>query len=146
MVPWKGSAAREVILRDLQPGGFLHGKDEMTAKDVWPNYQERDEFKNVEFTQFRDRLRDHRKQYKQQQDTNGAAPKKKTFKWINSAAKQILLEDLQPPHGILFGRDDVSAEFLWRFYENKPGFENVLFPQFRDRLKAHRSQMHGDGS
>jgi hypothetical protein len=135
-IDWRTSAAREVIRNDLQPGGILHGRDNLPAKDVWELYRETPQFANVKYSQFRDRLSGHRKQYIAQQTKE---PKK--LKWIGSAAREIILADLRPPHGVLFGKDDVPLDQLWHFYEKQPGFELVKFEQFRDRLRDHRKQM-----
>ena len=63
--------------------------------------------------------------------------------WQSCAAKEIILEDLLPPDGILFGKDNVPAEEVWEFYKKQPGFENVVFSQFKERLKDHRTQVKG---
>jgi hypothetical protein len=62
------------------------------------------------------------------------------IKWRTSAAREIILEDLCPPHGILFGKDHVGANVVWEFYKSQRGFEEVVFEQFRPRLNDHRKQ------
>lgn len=59
--------------------------------------------------------------------------------WRSSKAREIIIEDLEPG-GILWGRDSLQEVDCWRFYRNLPEFENVLFEQFKDRLKEHRKQ------
>jgi hypothetical protein len=61
--------------------------------------------------------------------------------WRSSAAREILLEDLLPPDGILFGKDHVAPVEVWEFYKKQEGFQNVVFDQFQERLKAHRKQV-----
>ena len=58
------SAAREIILEDLLPGGYLFGKNDMSASAAWNYYRDMAEFKGppVVFDQFEARLKDHRKQ------------------------------------------------------------------------------------
>lgn len=54
-IDWKKSAAREIMLEDLEPPhGWLHGVDCLKAKDVYDYYKERHEeiFAQVPFTQF----------------------------------------------------------------------------------------------
>ena len=52
-VNWKSHAAREILMEDLEPGGWLHGKDDEDAKCVCGVYQSRqDEFKHILFEQF----------------------------------------------------------------------------------------------
>ena len=64
--------------------------------------------------------------------------------WRTSRARAILLEDLCPPDGILFGKDHISPETAWNFYKNEEGFKNiVVFDQFKDRLQGHRRQVKG---
>jgi hypothetical protein len=59
---------------------------------------------NEKYSQFRDQLSGHWKQYIAQQTKE---PKK--LKWIGSAACEIILADLRPLHGVIFGKDDVPA-------------------------------------
>lgn len=101
---------------------------------AFEHYRILDEFKGVCLEQFKARLRDHRKQ---QQDN---PEKKKHIGWRKSAAREILLQDLTPPHGILVGLDEMSAEDLWDFYLTEDGFAKVPFEQFKLRLKDHRKQ------
>jgi hypothetical protein len=61
--------------------------------------------------------------------------------WRSSAAREILLDDLLPPDGILFGKDHVAPEEVWEFYKEQEGFQNVVFDQFQERLKSHRKQV-----
>jgi hypothetical protein len=42
--------------------------------------------------------------------------------------------------GILYQRENVSAEEAWDFYKTLPQFEKVVWSQFEVRLKAHRQQ------
>ena len=62
-IDWANSAAREIILEDLEPNGFLHNKNDMPALEVWKFYQNLPEFKGppVVFSQFEIQLKDHRK-------------------------------------------------------------------------------------
>ena len=63
-IDWVNSAAREIILEDLLPGGYLFGKNDMPASAAWNYYRNMAEFKGppVVFDQFEARLKDHRKQ------------------------------------------------------------------------------------
>eukprot|EP00957_Ditylum_brightwellii_P070087 5323309-Ditylum_brightwellii.AAC.1 len=45
-IDWRNSAPKEIILEDLEPGGFLFGKDDMPASVVWEHYKGLDEFKD----------------------------------------------------------------------------------------------------
>lgn len=132
-IDWKKSRARERILQDLQPGGFLHGNN-IDARAAFEHYRVLEDFRGVCLEQFKARLRDHRKQQL-------VKPKKKKYiGWRKSAAKEIVLQDLTPPHGILVGLDETSAEDLWDFYKHEEGFAKVPFEQFKLRLKDHRKQ------
>ncbi len=42
--------------------------------------------------------------------------------------------------GILYQRDNISAEEIWEFYKSLPQFEKVVFSQFEARLKVHRKK------
>ena len=63
--------------------------------------------------------------------------------WRSSAAKAIILRDLEPD-GQLFGMDHLPAETVFEFYRGLPGFENVVFDQFKKRLADHRTQSARD--
>ena len=52
-VNWVNHAAREILMEDLEPGGWLHGKDDEDARVVFDLYQTRQpEFKEILFAQF----------------------------------------------------------------------------------------------
>ena len=132
-IDWRNSRARDRLLQDLQPGGFLHNNT-IDPAAAFEHYRSLEDFRGVCWEQFKARLRDHRKQQEN-------LPKKKKFiGWRKSAAREILLQDLTPPHGILVGLDEMSAESLWNFYKTEEGFAKVPFEQFKLRLKDHRKQ------
>jgi hypothetical protein len=57
---WKKSAAREVLLDDLQQGLLPADAAELSAEEAWEIcYQHMAEFVPVVFDQFKERLRDH---------------------------------------------------------------------------------------
>ena len=61
-IKWITSAAREIILEDLEPGGILHQEDHVPVEIVWEIYKLYPEFENVVYDQFKKRLVDHREQ------------------------------------------------------------------------------------
>eukprot|EP00957_Ditylum_brightwellii_P083099 6317232-Ditylum_brightwellii.AAC.1 len=63
-IDWANCASREIILKDLEPGRYLFGKDDQPASKVWRYYKNLPEFKGppVVFNQFETRLKDYRKQ------------------------------------------------------------------------------------
>jgi len=58
----KKNFARQMILEDLEPGGVLHGRDHLSATEVWKFYKNLPEFQKIVFNQFEERLKDHRQQ------------------------------------------------------------------------------------
>lgn len=57
-IDWKNSAAREILMEDLEQGGWLYGKDE-DARTVFDAYQHRQpEFADIPFSQFEVRYND----------------------------------------------------------------------------------------
>lgn len=60
-VDWKKHPAREIILQDLEHGGPLHQRDNISAEDIFPWYKKKPAFADVVFEQFKARLKDHRK-------------------------------------------------------------------------------------
>lgn len=62
-IDWRKSAARQVILDDLADGRLPIDADVVTAEEAWEEmYFILPEFQNVVFSQFKARLKDHRKQ------------------------------------------------------------------------------------
>eukprot|EP00957_Ditylum_brightwellii_P084813 6449065-Ditylum_brightwellii.AAC.1 len=44
-IDWVNSPAREIILEDLYPGGFLHNRSHLSASELWKFYRKLPEFK-----------------------------------------------------------------------------------------------------
>jgi hypothetical protein len=61
-IKWITCAARQILLEDLEPEGFMFGKDHVSAEEAWLFYSTLPEFSLVVFTQFKARLKDHRTQ------------------------------------------------------------------------------------
>jgi hypothetical protein len=62
-IVWQKSQAREILLDDLQSGLLPVNADELSAEEAWDLvYQHMAEFVPVVFSQFKERLRDHRRQ------------------------------------------------------------------------------------
>ena len=57
--------------------------------------------------------------------------------WRNSAAREIMLEDLQPGD-ILYEQPKASAQKLFEYYKHFPEFKKVVFSQLEARLKSYR--------
>jgi hypothetical protein len=68
-ISWRDSVQAQILLHDLEEGILPLDNYEHSAYDAWHDcYSKMDEFKNVPFQQFRDRLRDHRKQVQKRVD------------------------------------------------------------------------------
>jgi hypothetical protein len=65
-IKWITCAARQILLEDLEPEGFMFGKDHVSAEEAWLFYSTLPEFSLVVFTQFKARLKDHRTQANKQ--------------------------------------------------------------------------------
>lgn len=60
---WKNSEARRILIEDLQSGFLSLDEAKVPAKEAWEkHYKGLFEFKDVLFSQFEDRLADHREQ------------------------------------------------------------------------------------
>ena len=60
---WSGSGAQQILLFDIQAG--VLGLDQPGPREAWDTiYSKIEEFKDVRYEHFRDRLRDHRAQHK----------------------------------------------------------------------------------
>ena len=130
-VDWRKCPARAVIIRDLEPGGRLHQCDDVSAEEIFRWYENEKEFENVVFSQFKARLATHRKAYKTKELHAG------WINWKTCPAREIVMSDLRPG-GALYQRDNITAEEIFPWYQNKPGFEKVVFSQFKARLATHR--------
>jgi hypothetical protein len=65
-IDWKASSAKQIILDDLENGVLPVNEEDCSAEDAWTLYSKMAEFVPVVFSQFKERLRDHRKQCRQQ--------------------------------------------------------------------------------
>ena len=63
-IDWRTSQAKEIILEDLEEGILSLDENEVSAEDAWEVYRHLPEFvaPGVVFSQFKERLKDHRKQ------------------------------------------------------------------------------------
>lgn len=61
-IQWRTSPARAIIMEDLEPGGILHQRENISAADVWEFYKSFPQFEKVVWSQFEERFKDHRKQ------------------------------------------------------------------------------------
>jgi hypothetical protein len=128
------SEHRGILTRALEEDGYLFGRD-ISFEEAFAHYSTRREFADVVFSQFKERLGAYMKKDKEK---NGWITN-----WRNSAAGKVLIEDLEPG-GLLFEKDDVSAEEAFGFYRTLPEFASVVFSQFKERLEAHRGQANAE--
>ena len=107
---WITSAARYIMLLDLEDGVLLLKDKEMSAEEAWKVYSQMIEFKNVEFQKFKEKLKDHRDQVQIklnrsinetrafERDLKIYPPRKNNRNggifWDNSKAKGKLQEDI----------------------------------------------------
>jgi hypothetical protein len=62
-IDWRGSVAKLIVMQDLEEGIFSVDEVEVSATEAFFNvYRHMEEFSQVPFCQFSDRLRDHRQQ------------------------------------------------------------------------------------
>ena len=87
-IKWEDSPARAVILDDLVRGKLPLTEQEMSTQQAWEFYQKLDEFGNVCFSQFRERLASHRRQvtkvYRVVQDDEDAFRKDQARGYIDT--------------------------------------------------------------
>jgi hypothetical protein len=65
-INWKASRARQILLDDLESGVLPVDEEDCSAEDAWAIYSQMTEFVPVIFSQFKERVRDHRKQCREQ--------------------------------------------------------------------------------
>jgi hypothetical protein len=140
-INWRKSAAKLIILSNIQEGVL---PNHLTAKEAWEScYMHIAAFRIVPFTQFRDRLRDHRQQH--QKDTGRAAEEEIALEhdrrlfprethnlrgepvFDMSHAKLLLREDVHNKIHLTMNPSD--------FHNSRPKY--VLFKSriFRDQLR-----------
>lgn len=110
-IKWRNSNARGIILGDLEPGGDLFELDHLAAEEIWPLYKERPEFSDVPFSQFKERIRDHRKQAARdsemaRRDAKATVQDRLLFPRKTRNQKGELVFDLHTAKSLL--RDDVK--------------------------------------
>ena len=66
-IDWRSCAARQIIIDDLQKGGPLYQRDNISAEDIYAWYKKFPAFENVVLDQFTERLKDHRAQANKEQ-------------------------------------------------------------------------------
>jgi hypothetical protein len=141
-IDWKNSDARKILIKDLQKGSLPLYDHEMSAETAWETrYKMRAEFQDVPFSQFKERLADHRAQVEKDRQAavrNAAA-------LINSRAiypraeynhKGEKVFDMSPAKQLL--RRDIKAGLLHPEYLEfkKPIFHNHVRQEKRRRRRV----------
>jgi len=68
-VDWRASSARLIILYDLERGTLSTDNDEEPAEELWEQvYSGLEEFEDVPFWQFEEKLKDHRRRHEESLD------------------------------------------------------------------------------
>jgi hypothetical protein len=65
-IDWKASRARQIILDDLEHGVLPVDEEECSIEEAWRFYSQMAEFVPVAFSQFKERVKGHRKQCREQ--------------------------------------------------------------------------------
>ena len=66
-----------------------------------------------------------------QEPTEKKKKKKKKFNWVKSAAREIMLEDLEP-NGWLYGQDDLDTKVVFDTYKNQQEeFKDISYSSFK---------------
>ena len=60
-IEWTGCKARQIVLEDLEKGILSLEENEVSTLEAWEVYNALPEFEGVVFSQFKARLKDHRK-------------------------------------------------------------------------------------
>jgi len=132
-----------IIMEDLVRGLLPLENEELTAEEAWELcYKNMAEFVNVEFSQFKERLRDHRKQVKgdlgrAQEEEELLTQDREVFprKDVNARGEPVF--DLHPAKDLL--RQDVAdkkhilltPQQLWR---TRKEYQDFTKPIFRQRI------------
>lgn len=114
-INWRASASRAIIIDDLVAGILPLSAEEMTAEVAWELcYKHLAEFveEKVQFSQFKKRLQDHRKQIgkdivRAQWDAAAVQHDTNLFPRKERNAKGELVFDMHPAKQVL--RDDIRA-------------------------------------
>ena len=58
-IQWRFSAARDIIMEDLEPDGILYGKDNISTEEAFAFYSQEPAFAGVCLAQFKEQLKVH---------------------------------------------------------------------------------------
>ena len=110
-IAWRSAECRTTILSDLI--NYIL-PDEVTAEEAWVVYQDMEEFSGVVFSQFKERLKDHRKQIGKKiiaADDDAKAVMRSRFLFPRSGKDSSgkFVFDMHPAKNLL--RCDIEANF-----------------------------------
>lgn len=143
-IDWRKSPARQVLIKDLQPGGPLHMRDNLSAEDIFGWYKQFPAFKDVVFDQFQGRLQDHRaaankidflaQQQEQYMKHDREIITAKTHnnngekKFHLDPAKKMLQADIE-------GKKYLNYATIKLFQASRPEYEKFKYKIFYDRYR-----------
>ena len=120
-IDWVKSAARKVLLEDLEEGVLRFGSDVVSAQEAWEHYRHLDEVANVIFDQFKKHLHGHpqqvglkkthiQKQLEALDHDRQLHPKRQVDRqgkrvFYNSDAQPLLVEDIKDEKHTEYGAD-----------------------------------------
>ena len=144
-ISWRGSAARKVLLRDLEVGVLDLNDDETSAEEAWEDvYKHLVEFETVPFEQFKKQLQAHRLQVLRKVKMSGADFVRFRNTRDHVPAPQGLFRD-SSTHLLL--REDVVAEMAIgsgleipsdQFRSHRPEYLAMTPRHFGERLQQER--------
>ena len=137
-VDWLKCPARARILNDLEREILTWDANLVSAEQAWETYKGEKEFVGVQFSQFKQRLKDHRKKF----DPNRETPAQKNkgwVKWRKTKAREIMMDDMAKGD-LPVAESKMSAEQAWEIYKGDPAFEGIPFDQFKARLADYRKR------
>ena len=143
-IPWTNCPAKHVLLDDLKWRRLPRDEHEMSTEQAWSFYRHMPEFADVCFSQFEERLADHRKQVTKQwllcREEEEAFRKDQRRGYVNTQShnhRDELIIDLSPIKELI--REDVrdgKHEGLTplQFQGTRPEYKEVKPEKFKQRL------------
>ena len=140
-VDWRCCKARGIILRDLEPGGYMIEMDHVSAEDLFDWYKKMPEFEDVVFQQFKERLADHRKQSAPnremaRRDKEACRKDRGIFPRNTRNSRSELCFDVHPAKKLL--QMDVAKGVHKRLTPSKLRRTRPAYMEFKYRIFKHR--------
>jgi len=140
-INWRNSAAREIILEDLEPGGALYQQLHLSDTDIFEFYQLLPEFHDVVWSQFKERMTGYRKQIngrqiKSKEEERMLAHDRQLYPRQTHNERGELVFDMTPAKALL--REDVKNKVHTKMKPRELQASRPEYAPFKPEIFRHR--------